>query len=445
MHLLALGLNHTTAGLALRERVAFPSERLGGALADLRRRLAAVVPEVAILSTCNRTELYCAVSEPAAAHGALVHWLAETSALPQGELLSHLYALPQRDAVRHAFRVASGLDSMVLGETQILGQMKEAARRAQAAGALGTHLHQLFDRSFAVAKEVRSQTEIGSAAVSLAAAAVRLAKRMFDTLSDTRVLFVGAGQMIELAALHFAAQHPREMVVANRSLERAEALAQQVSARTMHLAELPGELQHFDIVVSGTSSCLPIIGLGMVDRASRAREGRPMFILDLAVPRDIEPEAGRLNNVFLCTIDDLGEVVQSGVDSRRAAVAQAEAIIDARAESFMHWMAARRAVPLLRMLEERAQVLCAAELERSRRLLARGEPPETVLRALAAGLSNKFLHGPRRLLARGLAPEETQRLLEQWLPGRTDRETMTLQRQARAIAGQGCLERVNAT
>jgi glutamyl-tRNA reductase len=211
------------------------------------------------------------------------------------------------------------------------------------------------------------------------------------------------------------------MVIANRSLERADALAKQFSAQIMHLSELPGRLQDFDIVVSGTSSCLPIMGLGMVDRASRAREGRPMFILDLAVPRDIEPEAGRLNNVFLCTIDDLDEVVQSGVDSRRAAVAQAEAIIDARAESFMHWMAARRAVPLLRTLEERAQVLCAAELERSRRLLARGEPPEAVLQALAAGLSNKFLHGPRRLLARGLAQEETQRLLEHWLPGRPER------------------------
>ncbi|OGA40185.1 MAG: glutamyl-tRNA reductase, partial [Betaproteobacteria bacterium RIFCSPLOWO2_12_FULL_62_13] len=267
MNLLTLGLNHTTARLALRELVAFPAERLRGALADLRRRLATVVPESAILSTCNRTELYCAVREPAAAHGALVDWLADGSALPAGELRSHLYALPQHNAVRHAFRVASGLDSMVLGEPQILGQMKDAARHAQEAGALGAHLHQLFQRSFAVAKEVRSQTEIGSASVSMAAAAVRLAQRVFEDLQETRVLFVGAGEMIELAATHFAAQHPREIVVANRTLERAERLAKRFSAQKMRLAELPERLEQFDIVVSGTASSLPIIGLGMVERA----------------------------------------------------------------------------------------------------------------------------------------------------------------------------------
>jgi glutamyl-tRNA reductase len=419
MHLLTVGVNHTTAGLALRERVAFPGNRLREALADLRRSLPEVVPESAILSTCHRTELYCAVNDPAAARGALVDWLADASALHPKELHSHVYALPQRGAVRHAFRVASGLDSMVLGEPQILGQMKEAARRAQEAGALGAHLHQLFQRSFAVAKEVRSQTEIGSGAVSIAAAAVRLARRVFDALGDTRVLFVGAGRMIEAAAMHFAAQRPREMVIASRTPQRAEGLAKRIAAQTMHLAELPGRLQRFDIVVSGTASALPVIGLGMVERASREREGRPMVILDLAVPRDIEPEAERVKHVFLYTIDDLGEVVRAGVDSRHSAVAQAEAIIDCRVESFMQWMAARPAVPLLRALEERAQQLCAPELGRARRLLSRGEPLEAVLEALAAAVSNKFLHAPRRLLSRGwLAPDEAQRLLERWLPER---------------------------
>jgi glutamyl-tRNA reductase len=414
MQLLTISLNHTNAPLALRERVAFSAEQVPDALADLRRRLSGLVPESAILSTCNRTELYCAVREPEAAHGALVDWLADGRAGLRRDLCSHLHALPKRHAVRHAFRVASGLDSMVLGEPQILGQMKSAVRHAQDAGALGPHLHQLFQRSFAVAKEVRSQTEIGSAQVSMAAAVVRLAQRTFADLRETRVLFVGAGEMIELAATHFAAHHPRAIVVANRTLERAERLARRISASTIRLAQIPEQLEHFDIVVSCTASSLPIFGLGMVERASRARGGRPIFMADLAVPRDIEPEVGRLSGVSLFTVDDLCGIVQSGVSSRQAAVAQAEAIIETRADSFMHWMAGRGAVPLLRALDERAERLRAGELERARRMLARGEPADAVLVALATGLSNKFLHGPRTLLARGtLTPDEAQRLVEQ--------------------------------
>jgi glutamyl-tRNA reductase len=426
VQLLTLGLNHTTAPLGLRERLAFSAEQVRAALADLRGRLSRLVPESAIVSTCNRTELYCAVREPDAAHGALVDWLADGSVLPRGDLHSRLYALPQQDAVRHAFRVASGLDSMVLGEPQILGQMKDAARHAQEAGALGTHLHQLFQRTFAVAKEVRSQTGIGAAAVSMAASAVRLAQRSFEDLHETRVLFIGAGEMIELAATHFAAQHPRAIVVANRTLERAERLARRFSAGAMRLAELPEQLAQFDIVVSCTASSLPIIGLGMVQRASRARGGKPLFMVDMAVPRDIEPEAGRLPNVFLHTIDDLGKLVQSGVASRQAAVQQAEAIIETRVGSFMHWMAARPAVPLLCALEERAELMRAVELKRAHRLLARGMPVDAVLAALATGLSNKFLHAPRSLLARGtLASDEAQRLAAQWL-GDSARTAKTL-------------------
>jgi glutamyl-tRNA reductase len=416
MQLLTLSVNHTTAPLALRERVAFPAERVRDALADLRGGLSRLVPESAILSTCNRTELYCVVREPDAAHGLLLDWLAARSALPRHSLEPHLDTLSQHHAVRHAFRVASGLDSMVLGEAQILGQMKNAARHAQDAGTLGTYLHQLFQRSFAAAKEVRSHTEIGSAAVSMAAGAVQLAQRSFEDLRETRVLFVGAGEMIELAATHFAAQHPRAMVVANRTLEHAERLARRFSAGTMGLAELPAQLAHFDIVISCTASPVPIIGLESVQRASDARGGRPLFMLDMAVPRDIEPEAGRVPNVILHTIDDLGKVVQSGVSSRQAAVRQAEAIIETRVESFMRWMAARRAVPLLRALEERAGQMRAAELEHARRLLACGTPVGTVFTALATGLSNKLLHAPRSLLARGsLAPDEAQRLLARWL------------------------------
>ena len=420
MQLLTISLNHTNAPLALRERVAFSAEHVPEALADLRRQLAAEVAECAILSTCCRTELYCVMHEPEAAHGALVDWLAGRSALAASELRPKLYALAQRHAVRHAFRVAGGLDSMMLGEPQILGQMKQAARDAEEAGALGSHLHQLFQRSFAVAKEVRSRTEIGAGAVSIAAAAVRLAQNVFNDSRRARVLFVGAGEVIELAAVHFASRHPCDIVIANRTLEHAERLAARLHGETMPLSELPERLHEFDIVVSGTSSHLPVIDVAMVERATRSRRRRPLVMFDLAVPRDIEPEVGHLSEVILYTIDDLGQVVQSGIESRRAALAQADTIIESHVDSFMHWMAARQAVPLLKTLGQRAELLRAAELEHARRLLLRGEPAEAVLEALASGLTNKFLHAPRALLASGtLAPAEARRLIAQWLPARS--------------------------
>jgi len=417
MALLTLGLNHTTAPLAVREKVAFPGEALHAALADLRGRLRPLVPEGAILSTCNRTEIYCATDRPGHAQPALTDWLSEQHGLDAGELASHLYVLPDGEAVRHAFRVAAGLDSMVLGEPQILGQMKEAARVAHDAGALGTHLHQLFQRSFAVAKEVRTTTEIGAHSVSMAAAAVRLARRIFEDLRETSMLFVGAGEMIELVATHFAAQHPHRIAIANRTLERGEKLAQRFNASTLRLAELPDVLEKFDVVVSCTASTLPIIGLGMVERATRARKRKPIFMVDLAVPRDIEAEVARLDDVFLYTVDDLGKLVQSGVENRRAAVAQAEAIIETRVDAFMQWLATRQSAPLIRELHQRGEAIKQAELERARRLLARGDDPAAVLEALAHGLTSKFLHGPTSLLQRaGDDRDQVARFIDHLLP-----------------------------
>ncbi len=405
MNLFTLGLNHTTAPLALREQLAFPAETLGAALDEFGVGLRSLSAETAILSTCNRTEIYCATMAPERIRPAVTDWLANYRGVPAAQLDEHLYALPDNSAVRHAFRVASGLDSMVLGEPQILGQMKEAVRIAQDAGALGTHLHQLFQRSFAVAKEVRSSTEVGAHSVSLAAASVRLARRIFEDLRECSVLFVGAGEMIELAATHFAAQHPKRIVVANRTLERAQRLAQRFNAETMRLGDLPETLEEFDIVVSCTASSLPIIGLGMVERATKARLRRPMFMVDLAVPRDIEPEIGRLDDVFLYTIDDLGRVVQTGVANRRAAVAQAEAIIETRVDAFMQWIAARRTVPAIRELHARGDAVRNIELERARKALARGDDPNAVLEGLARGIAAKFLHGPTTLLT---GPEESR-------------------------------------
>jgi glutamyl-tRNA reductase len=418
MNLLTLGLNHTTAPLSLREKVAFPGDALRDAVADLRRQLRSIVPESAILSTCNRTEIYCATPDPHDAQAEIARWMAERNALGGPALLTpHLYARPDEQAVRHAFRVASGLDSMVLGEPQILGQMKDAARVAQEADALGTHLHQLFQRTFAVAKEVRSHTEIGAHSVSMAAAGVRLAQRLFEDLKQTSVLFVGAGEMIELAATHFVAQHPRRISVANRTIERAQKLAQRFGGSTLKLADLPETLAEHDIVVSCTASSLPIIGLGMVERALKTRRHRPIFMIDLAVPRDIEPEVARLDDIFLYTVDDLGRLVQEGFENRQAAVAQAEAIIESRVDAFMHWLSSRQSVPVIRSLHARGDALKRAELDRARKALARGEDPGAVLEALANGLAAKFLHGPTTLLQRP-GPEQRQltALIDRLLP-----------------------------
>ena len=402
MSLYALGLNHQTAPLAVRERVVFHVERLTEALAELKQQLA---QEAAILSTCNRTELYVAGEEPAA----VAQWLARYHSFEPDGLRPYLYTLPSEQAVRHAFRVASGLDSMVLGEPQILGQMKEAVRTAESAGTLGTVLHKLFQRSFAVAKEVRSTTQIGAASVSMAAAAVKLAARIFPSLRDQNVLLIGAGEMIELCATHFAAQAPARITVANRTLERAEKLAHRFNGSAMELKLLPEHLHEYDIVVSSTASSLPILGKGLVERALRARRRRPIFMVDLAVPRDIEPEAGELDDVFLYAVDDLAQIVSANVDARRSAVAQADVIIDTQVSQFMHWMASRESVPLIRTLRGRADELRREELERAQKMLARGDDPAKVLEALSQGLVNKLMHPPTQALNE-TAGEERQAL-----------------------------------
>jgi len=391
----ALGLNHTTAPLDLRGRLAFSPEQMAPALHGLRERLALSVPEAALVSTCNRTELY--VAAPSDRGDELVRpavdWLAEQGGISGAQLLSHSYVMEDRLAARHAFRVASGLDSMVLGEPQILGQMKQAVRLADEAGTLGTTLHQLFQRSFAVAKEVRTSTEIGAHSISMAAAAVRLAAQLFEDLKQIKVLFVGAGEMIELVATHFEARQPKSIALANRTLERGERLASRFGGEAMRLSDMPSRLHEYDAVISCTASTLPIIGLGAVERALKARRHRPMFMVDLAVPRDIEPEVAELDDVYLYTIDDLSTLVQTAGEKRQAAVEQAEAIIDAGVQSFEHWLGQRAAVPLIQALNRQADDWGAIELARARKALTRGDAPEQVLEALARGLTHKMLHG----------------------------------------------------
>ncbi|MES2608645.1 MAG: glutamyl-tRNA reductase [Pseudomonadota bacterium] len=401
----ALGINHTTAPLDLRGRFAFASEQMASHLEGFRRAFSRA-PEATIVSTCNRTEIYCAAERPDPT--TTLDWLAHAGGVSPALLRSHAYTLENHLAARHAFRVASGLDSMVLGEPQILGQLKDAVRSAEQAGALGTTLSQLFQRSFAVAKEVRTSTEIGAHSISMAAAVVRLASQLFEQLDEVKVLFVGAGEMIELCATHFAARKPRSIMVANRTLERGERLAAMFDASVMRLSDLPERLHEFDAVISCTASSLPIIGLGAVERALKRRKHRPMFMVDLAVPRDIEPEVKALQDVYLYTVDDLAHVVQTGQAQRQAAVAQAEAIIDAGVQSFMHWVEQRGSVPLIQQLNAQADEWRLAEVQRARKLLTKGEDVEAVLDALARGLTQKMLHGAMAELRAGDAEARAQ-------------------------------------
>jgi glutamyl-tRNA reductase len=390
MALVAVGINHRTAPVQVRERVAFAQDRLPEALHDLASH--APVTEAAILSTCNRTEIYCGMEEPASAP--LAAWLHRYHRLDPNLLLPHLYAHPEHNAVRHMLRVASGLDSMVLGEPQILGQMKHAYHLAQRAGTIGRLLGRLFQHTFAVAKQVRTDTAIGASPVSVAFAAVSLARQIFGDLSRYTALLVGAGETIELAARHLYQNGIGRIIVANRTIERAHAVASEFQGYAIPLVELPAHLAEADIVVSSTGSPLPILGKGSVERALRARKRRPMFMVDIAVPRDIEPEVGELADVYLYTVDDLHEVIQENLRSRQDAAKQAEEIIDNQAAHFMGWVRSLEAVSSVRSYRETADGIRQELLERACRQLANGADAEQVLERLTQQLTNKLLHSP---------------------------------------------------
>lgn len=401
MQLYVIGVNHTTAPIQIRENVAFNSEHLGNALRELTSH---DVAEAAILSTCNRTELYCSTDNPQKP----LNWLSQYHKLETKNIQPYIYTLPDNEAVKHAFRVASGLDSMVLGEAQILGQFKQSVKIAQDAGTLGTLLHKLFQRTFEVAKEVRTNTDIGANSISMAAAAVKLAQRIFGDISNQNVLFIGAGEMIALCADHFAAQKPKSMVVANRTLERGLELATKIGGQAILLNDLPERFAEFDIVVTSTASQLPIIGLGMVESAIKTRRHRPIFMVDLAVPRDIEPEVAQLDDVFLYTVDDLELVVTDGKVNRQEAAIDAEIIVQARVENFMHWVKKRGGVPTIKALRDQAEATRRAELEKALKMIQKGENPAIVLDLLSNALTNKFLHAPSHALNLAQGDEHTR-------------------------------------
>ena len=394
MSLFVLGISHHSAPLEVREKLAFAPDRHGDALADLARQPG--VAEAVLVSTCNRTEVYCRADD----EGSPRAWLQVHAARSGVSLDAHLYSHAGDAATRHAFRVAAGLDSMVLGEPQILGQVKQSVRAARAQGTLGQVLDRLFQKTFSVAKQVRSQTALGAQSLSMAAAATKLAQNLFGDLSRTRVCLIGVGEMVELAATYFVAQRPQSVVVANRTLARGEEFAGRFAAQAIALADLPARIAEFDIVLTGTASTLPILGKGLIEGALKARRRRPMFIVDFAVPRDVEAEVATLEDVFLYTLDDLGNIVQEGAESRRGAVADAESIIERQVAEFRESQVARAAVPAIVELRRRAEQYRETELAKARGRLARGEDPGTVLEALAKGLANKFLHHPSQALSR---------------------------------------------
>ena len=390
MAFLALGINHKTASVDVRERVAFTPEQLVEALQQLCR----LTPsrEAAILSTCNRSELYLEQDQLSADE--VLRWLADYHRLNLDELRACAYIHQDNDAVRHMMRVAAGLDSMILGEPQILGQMKSAYAVAREAGTVGPLLGRLFQATFSTAKTVRTDTAIGENPVSVAFAAVSLAKQIFADLHRSQALLIGAGETISLVARHLHDQGVKRIVVANRTLERASQLAEQFGAHAALLADIPQELAHSDIVISSTASQLPILGKGAVERALKQRKHKPMFMVDIAVPRDIEPEVGELDDVYLYTVDDLHEVIEENLKSRQGAAQAAEELVSAGADDFMQRLRELAAVDVLKAYRQQAERLRDEELAKAQRLLAAGGNAEDVLAQLARGLTNKLLHAP---------------------------------------------------
>lgn len=401
MAFLALGINHKTASVDIRERVAFTPEQMVEALQQLCSRTPS--SEAAILSTCNRSELY--LHQDDLQPDRVLEWLADFHRLSLDELRQCAYVHADEQAVRHMMRVASGLDSLVLGEPQILGQMKSAYAVAREAGTIGPLLGRLFQATFSTAKTVRTDTAIGENPVSVAFAAVSLARQIFSRLENMQALLIGAGETITLVARHLHEQGVRRIVVANRTLERARNLADEFGARAVLLSDIPDELVNSDIVISSTASQLPILGKGAVERALKLRKHKPMFMVDIAVPRDIEPQVGELEDVYLYTVDDLHEVVEENLKSRQGAAMAAEELVSLGADEFMARLRELAAVDVLKAYRQQAERLRDEELAKAQRQLQNGGKAEDVLAQLARGLTNKLLHAPsvqlKRLTADG--------------------------------------------
>ncbi|MGB1188856.1 MAG: glutamyl-tRNA reductase [Pseudomonadales bacterium] len=401
MNLLVLGINHQSAPLDLRESIAFSSDQIDPALSELRRL--ALCGEAVILSTCNRTEVIT-VGDPDGL-GALKSWLANHHGI-HGDLLEpHFYHFTEADAARHMMRVACGLDSMVLGEPQILGQVKAAFEQAKAAGAVSTRLHRLFQATFEVAKQVRTETEIGQHLISMPAAAVRLAQNLFTQLSECHCLLIGVGEMIQLSAKQLQNAGVTELTITNRTETKAAALAQATQAKTFPLEQLAAQLDRFDVIISATGAHEPLITAEMIEAALKSRRHAPIFMVDLAVPRDIHPGVGRLRDIYLYSLDDLQNIVSENLDQRRAAAAEAETIIVEAIDRFIRNEKARAGQNLVISYRQQLEAVKNKELERALERLQQGDDPEALLTLLANQITQKIAHSPsvelRRLISEG--------------------------------------------
>lgn len=390
MALITLGLNHKTAPIGIRERLTFGPDIIVAALRSLSERPG--IDEAVILSTCNRTEIYCAHTR--SGREQICAWLGEFHGLEQETISPFIYSHQDQECVRHLLKVASGLDSMVLGEPQILGQVKRAFQTANDASASGKFLGRLFQHTFSVAKQVRTDTAIGHSPVSVAFAAVSLARQIFSDLSQQTALLIGAGETIELAARHLHQHGVGRIIVANRTLEKAHQLAGRFDGYAIGLTEIPNHLAEADIVISSTASPLPVIGKGTVESALKKRKHQPIFMVDIAVPRDIESEVSELNDVYLYTVDDLQEVIQENLRSRQEAAEQAVEIVDLHVEEFMGWLRSLDAVGLIQDYRRQAEQIRDDMLERALKQIRSGKSPEESLRFLAHTLTNKLLHTP---------------------------------------------------
>ncbi len=404
MSLVAVGLNHQTAPVEIREQIAFAPEHIGKALQQMQSDLQ--VPEATIVSTCNRTEIYCGMPDDKTAN--VINWLHEFHQAPQETFSPFLFTRYDRDAALHLMRVCSGLDSMILGEPQILGQIKQAYREAGESGAVGRDLTLLFQSAFNAAKQVRTDTAIGANPVSVAFAAVSLSRQIFGDLNEHTALLIGAGETVELTMQHLRANNIGKTLIANRTVARAEKLAALNGSEVITLAEIPTRLHEADIIISSTASQLPILGKGAVEAALKARRHRPMAMIDIAVPRDIEPQVGELSDVFLYTVDNLKEIIDQGIEARQEAAIQAEHIIASQADTFMQKMRGLNAGTTISDLRAYATGIQQTSLSTAMAMLRKGEDPEKALQYFAHTFTNKLLHTPSSQLRQASEAGETE-------------------------------------
>jgi glutamyl-tRNA reductase len=406
MALLSLGINHLTAPVDIREKVAFAPEQMQRALVELQEIPA--VNESVIVSTCNRTEIYCDASSDCSEM--ITHWLTAHHGINDDGLSPYIYQHSDQEVARHLFRVASGLDSMVLGEPQILGQLKESYDRARGGNAVNAILDRLFQHSFSVAKRVRTDTEIGSNPVSVAFAAVNLSKQIFGNLDKLHALLIGAGETIELVSRHLRSQQIGSMTIANRSIERARALAEQIGAEAVQINAVPEQLPRADIVISSTAAQLPILGKGATESALKRRKRRPIFMVDLAVPRDIEPEVGEMQDIYLYTVDDLKSVVDENLRGRELAAEAAQEIVDLEVTAFNQWLRTHQSADHIRQLRDSAELVKRQALEKALAQLRNETGAEQALERLANEITNKLLHRPTIEMRKALQSGDQERI-----------------------------------